>query len=218
MKIGVILSGCGVYDGAEIHEATLTLLILDQQRLDYQCFAPNREQYHVINHLTGEPMDEKRNVLVEAARIARGDILDLAEAKGADCDAWVLPGGFGAAKNLCTFAQEGPACQVDPHVERVLKEAHAAGKPIGLACIAPAVGAKVFGGLTPTPKLTIGHDESTAEGLTKLGVEHLPCAVNEVICDPAHKLVSSPCYMEAKHIREVYLGLEKLITKVISMI
>ncbi len=217
MKVGVILSGCGVFDGSEIHEAVITLLCLDQAGVAYECAAPNIEQMHVIDHLAGQPVaGESRNVLVEAARIARGDIRDLAEVNGGDYDAIILPGGFGAAKNLCTFATDGPACAVNPDVERVLTEANNAGKPIGFICIAPALAATIFGeSLKPT--LTIGHDESTAAAIESLGARHEARNVDEVTVDQANKIVSTAAYMEAKSIREAYAGISKLVNKVIEL-
>lgn len=143
-KIGVVLSGCGVYDGSEIHETVLTLLALSRQGADVICFAPDKTQADVINHLTGEPMAESRNVLIEAARIVRGDIHPLAQADAAELDALIVPGGFGAAKNLSTFATEGTACHVDPDLKALSLAMHAAGKPQGFICIAPAMLPKIF--------------------------------------------------------------------------
>src|SRR5512133_2943461 len=156
-KIGVILSGCGVNDGSEIHEAVITLLAIDRAGAEAICMAPDIEQMQVVNHLTGTPVaGEKRNVLVESARIARGKIRNLKEVKGNEIDALILPGGFGAAKNLCDFALKGAACAVNPEVERLLREVHQAGKPIGALCIAPALVARILGKEQPT--VTIGTD------------------------------------------------------------
>jgi enhancing lycopene biosynthesis protein 2 len=215
-RIGVILSGCGVFDGSEIHEAVITLLCLDLHGAAYQCLAPDRP-LQTINHLTKQPGGgEKRNVLVEAARIARGEILDLARVKGADYDGFVLPGGFGAAKNLCTFAMDGAKCSADPQVARVLTEAHAVGRPIGFICIAPAVAAKVFGAALH-PTLTIGHEAATAAGLEQLGATHQPCAVGDFILDAKNRILSTPAYMEAKSIKDVYEGVNKLVRKLVEM-
>jgi len=215
-KVGVILSGCGVFDGSEIHEATLLLLCLDQQGAEYQCIAPSKP-LDVVDHRRQQPSGEKRDVLEESARIARGNVVDLADVDVNDYDAFVLPGGFGAAKNLCTFASEGADCSVDPQVEQVLKEAHAAGKPIGLACIAPAVGARVFGN-SPSVKLTIGHDAETAKQLEALGARHEECDVDETVFDAENRIVSTPAYMEAKSIKELLPGLEKLVAKVLELV
>ncbi|MEQ8770562.1 MAG: isoprenoid biosynthesis glyoxalase ElbB [Phycisphaerales bacterium] len=214
-NVGVILSGCGVFDGSEIHEAVATLTALDQRGASITCLAPDIE-FDEIDHLTQQPTGTKRSVLREAARIARGEITDLAKVNGADFDAIVLPGGFGAAKNLCSFATEGAECSVDAQTERVLREAHAAGKPIGFICIAPAVGAKVFGAdLAPT--LTIGHDAGTAEGLEALGAKHRAVNSTEIVVDDANRIVSTPAYMEAKGPAEVFEGVGKLVEQVLAM-
>ena len=163
MKFAVVLSGSGVYDGAEIHEATLTMLAIDKCGSSYQCFAPDINQHHVINHITGDEMDETRNVLVESARIARGNIKPLSEFKAIDFDALVLPGGFGVAKNLSTLAFDGANCSVNTDVERVVVETAKANKPIGALCIAPAVIVKILQGA----KVTIGTDEGTISAITK---------------------------------------------------
>lgn len=216
-KIGLILSGCGVFDGSEIHEAVITMLCLDQRGASYQCMAPNTT-FQPVNHLTRQPVSgETRNVLAEAARIARGNILDLAKVKGPDYDGFILPGGFGAAKNLCSFATDGPNCKTDPHVTRVLREAHEAGKPIGFICIAPALGAKVFGqSLHPT--MTIGHDPKTAAALEQMGAKHSPCGVTEFVVDEDNHIITTPAYMEAKTIKDVYAGVNKLVDRLLLMV
>jgi len=217
-RIGVILSGCGVYDGSEIHEAVITLLAIDRVGAQAVCMAPDTPQMHVINHLTGQPAEnESRNVLVESARIARGNISDIAKVTAADFDALILPGGFGAAKNLCDFAVNGPDCSVNPEVARVLKETVAARKPIAAVCIAPAVLAKVLGPLN-SPALTIGTDEGTAAALVKMGAKHVNCPVRETIVDQENKIVSSPAYMLAQRISEAAEGIEKTVQTLISMI
>lgn len=214
-KVGVILSGCGVFDGAEIHEAVLTLLSLEEAGATYRCLAPNKP-LQTIDHLAKVPAGDTRNVLVESARIARGEIDDLARVKGTDFDAIVLPGGFGAAKNLCTFAAEGPGCSADPEVARVLREAHAAGKPIGFMCIAPAVAARVFGkDLHPT--LTIGTDPGTAAALEKMEARHAACPVSDLVVDEANRILSTPAYMEGRSVKEVYTGIRKMVGKLVEM-
>lgn len=165
-KVAVILSGCGVYDGAEIHESVITLLRLSQRGAEAQCFAPNIAQHHVVNHLTGEEMPESRNVLVESARIARGEVKDLREARAEDYDALIVPGGFGAAKNLSDFAINGAQCQVQPDVLALAKAFAEAGKPVGLICIAPAMAAKIYGAGV---QCTIGNDADTADALKQMG-------------------------------------------------
>jgi enhancing lycopene biosynthesis protein 2 len=216
VKIGVILSGCGVYDGAEIHESVLTLLALDRVGAEAVCVAPDTDQMHVVNHLTGdEAAGEKRNVLVESARIARGNVKDIARAKGSDVDGIVIPGGFGAAKNLCDFAVSGADCKAHPEVARYLKEARAAGKPIGAICIAPALLARIFG--EEKPELTIGTDKDTASNLEKMGACHASHAVDEIHVDEARRIVTTPAYMLAESISQAAAGIEKLVAKVVEM-
>ena len=213
-KVAVILSGCGVQDGAEIHESVITLLRLDQRGAQVQCFAPDIAQMHVINHLTGEEMPETRNVLVESARIARGDIKDLAEASVEDFDALIVPGGFGAAKNLSNFAVEGAACSVQPDVLALAEAFAEAGKPVGLICISPALAAKIYG---PGVTCTIGNDAETAAAMNKMGATHEDCAVSDIIEDKARKLVSTPGYMLAQSISEVATGINKLVDRVLEL-
>ncbi|WP_213937891.1 isoprenoid biosynthesis glyoxalase ElbB [Pseudomonas sp. dw_612] len=213
-KIAVILSGCGVYDGAEIHESVITLLRLDQRGAQVQCFAPNIAQLHVINHLTGEEMPESRNVLVESARIARGNIKDLREASVEDFDALIVPGGFGAAKNLSNFAVEGAGCTVQPEVLALAEAFAEAGKPVGLICISPALAAKIYG---PGVTCTIGNDADTAAAMNKMGATHTDCAVGDIVEDKARKLVSTPAYMLAQTISEAASGINKLVDRVLEL-
>ncbi len=217
-RIGVVLSGCGVYDGSEIYETVITLLAIDRAGTEAVCMAPNIEQMHVINHLVGEPAEgESRNVLVESARIARGNIRDAAEVTVSDFDALILPGGFGAAKNLCDFAVNGPDCNVNADVARLVKETVAAKKPLAAICIAPALLAKVLGPIN-SPALTIGTDEATAEALNKMGAKHVECPVTEAVVDKENKIVSSPAYMLAGSISEAATGIEKTVQELIEMI
>lgn len=213
-KVAVILSGCGVYDGAEIHESVITLLRLDQRGAKVQCFAPNIAQHHVINHLTGEEMPESRNVLVESARIARGDIKDISEANVEDFDALIVPGGFGAAKNLSDFAFKGTECTVQPEVLALAEAFAEAGKPIGLMCISPAIAAKIYG---PGVVCTIGKDADTAAAVSKMGGEHHECDVSEIVEDKARKLVSTPAYMLANSISEAASGINKMVDRVLEL-
>ena len=213
-KVAVILSGCGVYDGAEIHESVITLLRLDQRGAKVQCFAPDIAQLHVINHLTGEPMPESRNVLVESARIARGEIKDVREAKVEDFDALIIPGGFGAAKNLSSFATEGAACSVQADVLNLAEAFAEAGKPIGLMCISPAIAAKIYG---PGVICTIGTDADTAAAVSKMGGTHQECEVSEIVEDKARKLVSTPAYMLAQSISEAASGINKMVDRVLEL-
>ncbi|MBI6552892.1 isoprenoid biosynthesis glyoxalase ElbB [Pseudomonas sp. LY-1] len=213
-KIAVILSGCGVYDGAEIHESVITLLRLDQRGAQVQCFAPDIAQLHVINHLTGEEMPESRNVLVESARIARGDVKDIREANAEDFDALIVPGGFGAAKNLSNFASAGAGCSLNPQVLALAEAFAEAGKPLGLICISPALAAKIYG---PGVTCTIGNDADTAAVLDKMGAHHQACAVDDIVEDTARKLVSTPAYMLGKNISEVASGINKLVDRVLEL-
>ena len=213
-KIAVIVSGCGVYDGAEIHESVITLLRLDQRGAQVECFAPDVAQLHVINHLTGEEMPESRNVLVESARIARGAVKDIGQANAADFDALIVPGGFGAAKNLSNFAVEGAGCSINPQVLALAEAFAEAGKPVGLICISPALAAKIYG---PGVTCTIGNDADTAAALDKMGATHVECTVEDIVEDPARKLVSTPAYMLGKNISEVASGINKLVDRVLEL-
>ena len=215
-KIGVILSGCGVYDGAEIHESVITLLAIDRHGGEAVICAPNVAQMHVVNHLTGEVADgETRNVLVESARIARGNILDIAKITADQIDALILPGGFGAAKNLCDFAVKGADCTVHPEVARLVQEVHAAGKPVAAVCIAPTLLAKVLG--DESPALTIGNDPQTAGAMESLGAQHIACPVREMVVDEPRKLITTPAYMLAQSISEAAEGIEKTVSALIEM-
>ena len=215
-KVAVVLSGCGVFDGAEIHESVLTLLRLSEKGVPYQCLAPNIDQLHVVDHLSGEVVGgERRNVLVEAARIARGDILDLKEANVADYSALLVPGGFGAAKNLCDFAIEGAAMTVQEDFMRFARGMNEAGKPIGLMCIAPAMAARIFGeGVV----CTIGNDRETALSIEAMGANHLACPVTETVIDTERKLVTTPAYMLAGNIAEAAVGIRQLVDEVLAMV
>ena len=213
-KIAVILSGCGVYDGAEIHESVITLLRLDQRGAKVQCFAPNIAQMHVINHLTGEVIPETRNVLVESARIARGEVKDIREANAEDFDALIVPGGFGAAKNLSNFAVEGTNCSVNPDVLALAEAFADACKPVGLICISPALAAKIYG---PGVVCTIGNDAGTAAAVEKMGGKHEECDVHDIVEDTQRKLVTTPAYMVAKSISEAAGGIYKLVDRVLEL-
>ena len=216
MKIGVVLSGCGVMDGSEIHEAVLTLLAIDRAGVEAVCMAPDVEQTDVIDHLANQPMKEKRNVLVEAARIARGKIRDIKTVKSNEIDALIFPGGYGAAKNLCNFASKGKEAAVHPDVAHLINNMTQAKKPIGAICIAPALLAAVYKGKKKT-RLTIGTDAATAKHLTDMGAEHQTCSVREVVVDRENKVVTTPAYMLAKRISEAAEGIEKLVKAVIEL-
>ncbi|MFW6257234.1 MAG: isoprenoid biosynthesis glyoxalase ElbB [Prolixibacteraceae bacterium] len=213
-KIAVVLSGSGVYDGAEIHEATLTMLAIARQGAEYQCFAPDINQAHVINHLTGEEMAGIRNVLVESARIARGNVKALSDFKAADYDAIVFPGGFGAAKNLCTFAFDGTDRTVIPEVEAAIRGMVSAEKPIGALCISPVLITKVLGDV----KVTIGQDEGTLRSIEEMGGTHEITNHGEVVIDEKYKLITTPCYMLDASIDQIATGAENVVKKVLEMI
>lgn len=212
-RIAVVLAGSGVYDGSEIHETTLSLYAISKNEGTYQIFAPNIDQHHVVNHLTGEEMAETRNVLVESARIARGDIKDLAEFDVNNFDAIIFPGGFGVAKNLCSLAFDGANCKVNSDVETVLKEMHAASKPIGALCIAPALIAKVITG----SEVTIGADEGTAGAIEAMGSHHKQAGHGEVVIDTKNKIVSTPCYMLESTIAQIGEGAENVVKMLMVM-
>lgn len=214
-KIGVVLSGCGFRDGSEIHEAVFTLLAIDQAGAEAVCLAPDVELSEV-NHLTMEPTGTKRKVLLESARIARGKIKDIKTVKASELDALILPGGFGAALNLCDFAQKGAAASVNPDVARLVKEIHSAKKPIGAICIAPALVAAILG-KDAGPTLTIGNDAGTAAEIEKTGARHKDCPVTEFVVDKEQKIVTTPAYMLANRISETYEGISKCVKAVIEM-
>jgi enhancing lycopene biosynthesis protein 2 len=211
--IAVVLSGCGVNDGSEIHEAVLTLLAIDRQGARYQCFAPNVAQRDVVDHVAGAPVAETRNVLVESARIARGRIRDLALFDAARVDAMILPGGFGAAKNLSSYAVDGAECTVEPGVAKAIRAMRAAGKPIGALCIAPTVVAKVLGDVT----VTIGNDPGCAADIVKMGGRHQVRGHGEVAVDTANRIVTTPCYMLDASIRQIADGAENVVKAVLAM-
>jgi Uncharacterized protein involved in an early stage of isoprenoid biosynthesis len=215
-KVGVLLSGCGVFDGAEIHEAVLTLLALDRAGAEIICMAPDIDQMHVINHLTQETTDEKRNVLVESARIARGEIRNLKGVSASDLDALIMPGGLGAAKNLSDFAIKGPGGSVNSEVRRILQEMVSAGKPVGAICIAPATLTKALS--DKKPEVTIGNDQQTASAIEAMGGAHKICAVDMIHVDQKNKIVTTPAYMLGPGIKDVAVGIEKLVNRIMSMI
>ena len=217
-KIGVLISGCGVNDGAEIHESVITMLALDRAGVETVMMAPNIDQMHVVNHYTGQEMDEFRNVLVESSRIARGNIKDMAEVTGNDIDALIIPGGFGVVKNLCDYAMAGSECSINPDVFRLVTEVHLLQKPIGAICIAPAMMAKILGEQDESAEMTIGSDESTANDIKTMGSTHVTCSVTEMVVDKEKKIITTPAYMEAQSIKEAAEGIEKLVVEILSMV
>ncbi len=213
-RVAVVLAGCGVYDGSEIYESVITLLQLERNKAAYQCFAPDIPQRHVINHANCEEMAESRNVLIEAARLARGRIQPLSEARAEDFDALIVPGGFGAAKNLSDFAFAGANMTVLPELVGLAKAFTQQGKPIGLICIAPAMSAAIFG---RGVRCTIGTDEATAEQIEEMGAEHCAMTVEKICVDEKRKLVTTPAYMMAESMLEAESGINKLVDKVLQL-
>ncbi|CAN5283396.1 isoprenoid biosynthesis glyoxalase ElbB [soil metagenome] len=223
-RIAVLLSGCGVYDGAEIHEATLTLLAIDQAGAEWFCIAPNFNQYQVINHLNGEEMKETRNVLVESARIARGNIRDLKDITPADFDGLAIPGGFGAAKNLTKWAFHGHEGDIDPDVRRIINETLLADKPIAAMCMGPTVVAKALEGTGIKTRLTVGTTDApspydiraVSDGMEVAGAVAEMVAVNNVNVDSVNKIVSSPCYMMEASISQINEGVQKAVKQLVE--
>ena len=220
MRIGLVLSGCGVYDGAEIHEAVLTMLALEEAGAEMVLMAPSGPQMHVIDHLTGRPMDESRDIRVEAARIARGPLKDMAEVTADELDALIFVGGFGAAKNLCNFAVKKADCTAHPDVARLVGEMHRAKKPIGFECISPTMAAAVFrdAGVSRV-KLTVGSDDDeAAAAIDQMGAVHIACPASESLLDSVNKVVSTPAYMQAKGLIEVRDSVKSMVDTVIQLI
>lgn len=213
-NVAVVLSGCGVFDGSEVYESVLTLLALEENSANYQCFAPDVMQHHVINHLDGTEMVETRNVLIEASRIARGKVKAISELSAEDYDALVFPGGYGAAKNLCDFAIKGIDCEMEPETLKAAKGFVAANKPIGFICISPAMIPLIVGDRV---KLTIGNDDVTAATINEMGGSHVNCSVDKIVVDELNKIVSTPAYMLAGNITEAASGIRKLVTRVLEM-
>jgi len=216
VRVGVVLSGCGVFDGSEIHEAVSILVALDKRGAQIICMAPS-VACDATNHLTRSPIGQKRNVLEESARIARGNIRDMATVKSEELDALVFPGGFGAAKNLSNFASAGPGCTVNPQVERLVSEMAKAGKPVGLACIAPVLAARVLGKEGRKPKVTIGSDKATADAISAMNAQHQVTGPVDICVDEANRLVTTPCYMNNVGPWVVFQGADKMVEQVLRM-
>ncbi len=206
-RVAFILSGSGVRDGTEIHEAVAALIALDQAGFEVFFTAPDTEQASTIDHLTGEPGEERRNVLSESARIARGEIVPLSSVSPEDYDALLFPGGFGAATTLCSFAFDGPECSVNRDVRDIISQARENGKPIAAMCIAPVILARTIHGAN----VTIGNDRGTAAGIEAMGATHVDCAVDDAVVDEANLLVTTPAYMLASGPAEVYAGALRLV-------
>ncbi|XP_020651555.3 glutamine amidotransferase-like class 1 domain-containing protein 3, mitochondrial isoform X1 [Pogona vitticeps] len=220
-RVALLLAGCGVYDGTEVHEASAALVHLSRGGAQAELYAPDVVQMHVVNHATGQPTQEKRNVLAESARIGRGNVKDLAKLAVKDLDALIIPGGFGVAKNLCTWAVDGKDCTVSQAVEDAIKAFHAARKPIGLCCISPVLAAKIL----PGCEVTVGHDTEcetwpyakTAEAMKELGCKHINKNVNEVHVDIKNKLVTTSAFMCNAPIHEIYEGVGKMVAEVLKL-
>ena len=212
-KFAVILCGCGSLDGSEIHESVMTLLAIDRNDCTYSIFAPNDNQYHVVNHYTKSATEEKRNMMVEAARIARGDIRPIEECRVEDFDALVFPGGNGAAKNLFTYAFDGKNCTVREDVAKLIKAFHAAHKPIGALCIAPVMIAKVLGDVT----ITVGNDEGTIQNVLSFGSKHINTQQTGVIADKQNMVFTTPCYMLPARISDIADCADNLVKEMLAV-
>lgn len=215
-KIAILLSGCGYLDGAEIRESVLTLLALDTFKEKYDIFSLNYEQHHVVNHLSGEVSSEKRNTLDESARIARGNISDIAKIDVNNYSSLIIPGGFGVAKNFCSFAFDGVSANVNPIILNVIKAFHINKKPIGAICISPALIALSLGDCNPN--ITLGNDDNLAHEIEKTGVKHIKCKTSECVIDDKNKIVTTPAYMDDDiNLSDAYLGISKLVKAVIEL-
>lgn len=212
--IAVILSGCGVFDGSEIHESVLTMLSLSQNNVEMYFLAPDREQLDVINHINGKEKQEKRNIMVESSRISRGKIAPLASADANNFSAVIIPGGFGVAKNLSNFAIKGSDCEIDKDLLTFCRKIHEQGKPMGLMCIAPVMLPKI---LNKTVKLTIGNDKKTIAQIEQMGGEHIICSFDDIVVDEDNKVITTPAYMSASSPNQAWQGINKLVKKVIEM-
>jgi enhancing lycopene biosynthesis protein 2 len=212
-KVAVLLAGCGVMDGAEINETVLTLLALDKANACYQCVAPNRLHWP-INHLDNQVETTQRNILVEAARIVRGEILPLDQVKVSTFDALIVPGGFGVAKNFSDFAKQGAKSQVEPDIAKFIQAFRDTAKPVGLLCIAPVLAPKLYPAQT---QVTVGNDPSIHQAMTQMGAQTQDCMVTEIVIDKAQKLVTTPAYMLAQRISEAAVGIERLVEAVLAL-
>lgn len=225
MNFGILLSGCGVYDGAEIQEAVLSMLAVAESGDTYTCISVDADQFHVINHLTGEPMSESRNMLVEAARIARGNIVPIEEIQPADLDGLIIPGGFGSAKNFTKWAFEGPEGDIRPEVKLLLVNLVNIGKPVAALCVSPVVLAKALEGSAIHPLLTLGttsepspYDiEAFSQGLQKTGAETTYKTVREILVDEENKLITAPCYMMDASISDVWKNIQQAVAELKKM-
>ena len=218
-KIGVVLSGCGHQDGSEIHEAVFTLHALDKSDADVIIMAPDMDQFHVINHLNGEEeISESRNILVESARIARGEVVDVATISGQQLDALIFPGGMGMAKNIFDYSMSGINCTVIPDVQRLVVEVLEANKPLGAICIAPVMVAKILEYLGRTGTVTGGFNDNINNDIKAMGINTIEVGAEDIVVDEENKIVTTPAYVEAKSMSEAFIGIEKLVNKVLELI
>ena len=218
-KIGVVLSGCGHQDGSEIHEAIFTLQALDKSDVDVIIMAPDMDQFHVINHLNGEEeISESRNILVESARIARGEVVDVATISGQQLDALIFPGGTGMAKNIFDYSMAGINCTVIPDVQRLVVEVLEANKPLGAICIAPVMVAKILEYLGRTGTVTRGFNDNINNDIKAMGINTIEVGAEDIVVDEENKIVTTPAYVEAKSMSEAFIGIEKLVNKVLELI
>lgn len=213
-QFAVILAGCGVKDGTEIHEAIMALLAIDLAGAEYTIFAPDKNQHHVVNHITGQEVNETRNIMVESARIARGKIQSLDELNVSDFDALLIPGGFGVAKNLCNYAFDGHLMEIDGIVSEKILDFNRAAKPIGALCIAPIMLAKLF----PNAELTLGQNNDSVKHAEMLGANHVDTKHGEVVHDENYNLFTTPCYMLNSSIADIFRGTKNLVDKMIESI
>jgi enhancing lycopene biosynthesis protein 2 len=218
-KIGVVLSGCGHQDGTEIHEAVFTLHALDKLDVDVIIMAPDMDQFHVINHLNGEEeISESRNILVESARIARGEVVDVATISGQQLDALIFPGGTGMAKNIFDYSMAGINCTVIPDVQRLVVEVLEANKPLGAICIAPVMVAKILEYLGRTGTVTGGFNDNINNDIKAMDINTIEVGAEDIVVDEENKIVTTPAYVEAKSMSEAFIGIEKLVNKVLELI
>lgn len=226
MKIGVLLSGCGVYDGAEIHEAVMTLLAIEETGASAVCISINKPQHHVVNHLNGSEMNESRNMLIESARIARGEIKDITEIDPADIDALVIPGGFGSAKNFTNWAFNGPDGDILPEVKLLIVNLINIGKPIAALCVSPVVLAKALQGSNLQPKVTIGTDKEPSPydingfvgSLQSTGLKTEMSSIREITVDQELKIVTAPCYMMVANVSEIRENVKQAVDALVNLI
>ena len=217
-QIGVLRAGCGAQDGSEIHESVITLLALDRAGVDVRIMAPDMDQFHVVNHFNGDTIGSSRNILVEASRIARGNIVPVGTVNGDDLDALIFPGGTGMAKNLFDYSMTGPNCTVFSDVERLARVIFEAGKPLGAICIAPVMVAKILQNMGRKGKVTGGCNEQINADIQTMGIEAEQAGAEDIVVDEKNKIVSTPAYVEANSIMEAAEGIEKLVSKVLEMI